>query len=346
MLIKPHRLKKGDTVAIVSLSSGLGGHPAFTHRYEIGKSRLETEFGLNVITMPNALKGIEYLDNNPQARAADLMDAFKDDTIKAIICMIGGNDTVRLLNYINFDTIRQNPKIFMGYSDTTSNHFMMQKAGLVSFYGPCILAEFAENVAMHEYTKHYIQNVLFQPSDELAINPSPAWTSEFLEWADPTNNKIARTMTKDDKGYELLQGEGIAQGRLLGGCIDVFPMIIGTKIWPNPDEWDNAILFLETSQEYPAPHDVKYILRGLAAQGIISRLGGILFGKPQHEKYYEEYKQVLLQVVGKESGRHDMPILYNVNFGHTAPICILPYGVMAEINSDNKSLRLLEAAVV
>ena len=345
-MIKPQRLKKGDTVAIVSLSSGLGGHPAFTHRYETGRKRLETEFGLNVVTMPNALKDIEYLDNNPQARAADLMDAFKDDAIKAIICMIGGDDTIRLLDYIDFNIIRQNPKIFMGYSDTTANHFMMQKAGLVSFYGPCILAEFAENVAMHEYTKHYIQNVLFQPSDELAIGPSPVWTSEFLEWSNPANSSIARTMTKDNKGYELLQGEGIAQGRLLGGCIDVFPMIVGTKIWPSLDEWDNAILFMETSEAFPSPDDIKYILRGLAAQGIISRLSGILFGKPQNEKYYEEYKQVLTQVVGKETGRHDMPILYNVNFGHTSPICILPYGVMAEIDCSSKSLRLLEAAVV
>ena len=345
-MIKPQGLKKGDTVAIVSLSSGLGGHPAFTHRYEIGKKRLETEFGLNVITMPNALKGIEYLDNHPEARASDLMDAFKDDAIKAIICMIGGDDTIRLLDYIDFDVIKQNPKIFMGYSDTTANHFMMQKARLVSFYGPCILMEFAENVAMHEYTKHYIQNVLFQPSDELIIEPSPIWTSEFLEWSDPANNSIARKMIGDDKGYELLQGNGIVQGKLLGGCIDVFPMIVGTKIWPSLDEWNNTILFLETSEAFPSPDDIKYILRGLAAQGIISRLSGILFGKPQNEKYYEEYKQVLTQVVGKEVGRHDMPILYNVNFGHTSPICILPYGVMAEIDCDGKSLRLLEAAVV
>jgi len=345
-MIKPQKLAKGDTVAIVSLSSGMGGDPAFIHRYKIGKQRLETEFGLNVVTMPNALKGIEYLDNHPEARAADLMAAFKDDSIKAIICMIGGDDTVRLLEYIDFDVIKRNPKIFMGFSDTTANHFMMHKAGLVSFYGPSILASFAENVAMHDYAKHYIQSVLFKPVAELPIEPSPVWTSEFLEWADEANNKVQRAMTKDNRGYELLQGEGIAKGRLLGGCIDVFPMIMGTKIWPIPQEWDDTILFLETSQDFPSPNDVKYILRGIAAQGIISRISGILFGKPINEKYYEEYKQVLLQVMGKEAKRPDLPILYNINFGHASPICILPYGIMAEINCSKKSLRLLEAAVV
>ena len=345
MMKKPPRLTKGDTVAIVSLSSGLGGEPAFAHRYETGKKRLETEFGLNVVAMPNALKGTEYLDSHPKARADDLMDAFKDDSIKAIICMIGGDDTIRLTDHIDFEVIANNPKIFMGYSDSTANHFMMRKAGLISFYGPSVLVEFAENVAMHGYTKHYIHNVLFQPSAELPITPSPLWTSEHLEWSNKENSEIARTMTKDDKGFELLQGRGTAQGRLLGGCVDVFPMIIGTKIWPSPDEWDNAILFMETSEECPQPNNVKYLLRGLAAQGVINRINGIVFAKPVNEKYYDEYNEVLLQVVGKESGRSDLPILCNVNFGHTAPVCILPYGINAEIDCSRASFRLLESAV-
>jgi len=203
-MIKPQRLKRGDTVAIVSLSSGIGGESVFKHRYEIGKRRLEEEFGLNVIAMPNALKGIKYPDKHPEARASDLMEAFEDDSIKAIITMIGGNDTIRLLPYINFETIQKNPKIFMGYSDTTINHFMMYKAGLTSFYGPCIFMEFAENVAMHDYTKRYIVDTLFDTKSEMCINPSPHWTSEFLDWADESNNKIARTMTADTKGFELL----------------------------------------------------------------------------------------------------------------------------------------------
>ena len=345
-MIKPKRLNQGDTVAIVSLSSGMGGDPIFRHRYELGKQRLETEFGLNVITMPNALKCTDYLYKHPEARAADLMAAFEDTRIKAIISMIGGDDTIRLLPHINFEIIRNNPKIFMGYSDTTANHFMMYKAGLISFYGPCVICEFAENAAMHDYTKRYINATLFDPTPELPITPSPNWTNERLDWADESNNKIPRTMTQDTKGFELLQGTGIATGKLLGGCIDVFPMIIGTEIWPRPHEWQDAILFLETSEEYPRPDDIKYLLRGLAAQGVIERINGIIFGKPHSEKYYDEYKQILLQVVGDESGRPDLPVLYNVNFGHSAPMCILPYGVTAEIDCAGTSLRIIDTAVV
>ena len=345
-MIKPQRLRRGDTVAVASLSSGMGGEAKFRHRYELGKSRLETDFGLNVVTMPNALRGIEYLYKHPEARAADLMQAFEDPSIKGIFCMIGGDDTIRLLPHINFDTIRNNPKVFMGFSDTTSNHFMMYKAGLISFHGPGIMSGFAENVAMHEYTKHYIDSALFNPCDGLTIEPSPGWTCEFLDWADEANNQIPRTMIEDKKGYELLQGTGTVQGKLLGGCVDVLPMIVGTEIWPARQHWQDSILFLETSEEYLAPNSLKYILRGLAAQGIFDCASGIIFAKPYDEKFYNEYKEALLQIVKDECGRDDMPIMYNVNFGHTAPMCVLPYGAALEIDCTAKSLRLVEAAVL
>jgi len=123
-------------------------------------------------------------------------------------------------------------------------------------------------------------------------------------------------------------------------------MMVGTEIWPDIKAWQDAILFLETSEECPNPNKIKYILRGMAAQGIIGAINGIVFAKPYDEKFYDEYKQVLLRVVGEECARPELPILYNVNFGHTSPMCILPYGVTAEINSANKSLRIVETAVV
>ncbi|MCH3974900.1 MULTISPECIES: S66 family peptidase [Bifidobacterium] len=343
-MIKPNTLKAGDTVALVSLSSGIAGEEIFSHRVEIAKVRLENDFGLNVVITPNAMKGIDFLDKNPQLRAKDLMDAFMDTDIKAVISMIGGDDTIRLLPFIDFDILQKNPKVFMGYSDTTVNHFMMYKAGITSFYGPCVFAEFAENGSMHSYTKEYLKKVLFEKHDTVSILPSQQWTSEFLDWANPENNTIFRTMLPDSKGYELLQGNGVVKGRLIGGCVDVFPMIVGTEIWPNKTQWENSILFLETSEEYPSPNSLKYLLRGMAAQGLFDEIVGIIFGKPKDEKYYSEYKDVLMRVVGKEVGRYDLPILYNMNFGHTAPICTLPYGIMAEINCSEKSFKLIEAA--
>ena len=168
-MIKPKMLRRGDKIAIVSLSWGGLGDKNLIHKYYIAKERLENDFGLEVVTMPNALKGTEYIYNHPDKRAKDLMDAFKDESIKGIFCAIGGDDTIRLLPYIDYETIKNNPKIFMGYSDTTVNHFMMNKAELVSFYGPSIMAEFGEYVKMFDYTKEAVKNILFKECKDYEI---------------------------------------------------------------------------------------------------------------------------------------------------------------------------------
>ena len=231
-MIKPARLKKGDKVAIVSLSSGIAGDTLFYHRYELGKKRLEDNFGLNVITMPNALLGSEELYLHPELRAKDLMDAFKDKEIKAIFCNLGGDDTVRLLPYIDYEIIKNNPKIFMGYSDTTINHFMLQKAGIVSYYGPCVMAELAENVEMHKYTEDNMYNILFNDTTNYVIDSSMEWTNE--NWTNKDNDNIKRKMNKEVHGIEILQGDSdIEGGEFTRRMYRYFScMFIGSEIWP------------------------------------------------------------------------------------------------------------------
>lgn len=340
-MIKPERLKKGDKIAVVSLSSGLLGEEKLIHKYHIAKERLENDFRLEVVTMPNALKGLDFVYNNPQARAKDLMDAFKDKRIKAIFCAIGGDDTIRLLPYIDYEVIKNNPKIFMGYSDTTVNHFMMYKAGLVSFYGPTIMCEFGEYVKMFDYTKEAIVNILFNDSNNYEIKSSEYWSKDFVSWKEENIN-IAKKMLPEEHGYEILQGNGIITGSLLGGCIDAFPMCIGTEIWPTIEEWKDKILLIETSEEKMAPEYLTYYLRNLGAQGIFDVIKGIIVGKPQEEKYYEEYKYVYQKVL-KEYNKTTLPVLYNVNIGHAFPTGILPLGTKVEINLNEKKIKLLES---
>ncbi len=337
-MIVPEKLKKGDTVAIVSLSSGMGGEKAFYHRYLLGKERLEKVFGLNVVTMPNALKGIEYLYKHPKARADDLMNAFKDKNIKAIFTMIGGDDSIRVIPYIDNDIIKNNPKIFIGYSDTTVMHMLLYKNGITSYYGPAILSEIAENGNMHKYTQENLETVLFS-NDNLIIESSSEWTNDRIDWTDQSKNNDFRKMRKETHGYEVLQGNGTFQGKLLGGCLDVMNMIIGTTIWPDINEWEDKILFIETSEVKPSPNDVIYFLRHLTALGVMDKINGIIFGKPKDEVYYDEYKKALLKVV-KEEQNLNLPILYNVNFGHTAPMCTLPYGLNAIVDLDKKTITI------
>ncbi len=342
-MIKPKRLRAGDRIAVVSLSWGGMGDEGLVHKYHIAKDRLEKDFGLEVVAMPHALRGSAFVAEHPELRAKDLMDAFADRSISAVFCAIGGDDTIRLLPYINYDIIRNNPKIFMGYSDSTVNHFMMYKAGLGSFYGPSVMCEFGEYVSMFDYTAQAVRNILFGDTKGYEIKSSPVWSSDFVPWSEENIN-VGKTLLPETHGYELLQGSGKARGHLLGGCIDVFMMVTGTELFPTLEQWKNAIMFIETSEEKPAPEFVRWALRNLAAQGILRVLSGIIVGKPQGEQYYEEYKQTILQVVAEEEKLTNLPIIYNVNFGHAFPIGIIPYGVMTELDCERKSITLLESA--
>ena len=266
---KPTHLNPGDRVAIVSLSSGILGEEQFRHKYELAKCRLEKDYGLEVVPMQNALRGRVYLYRHPEARAADLMEAFNDPSIKAVFCAVGGNDTVRLLPYIDFETLHNHPKIFMGFSDTTVDHFMMNKAGLVSYYGPAVLTDWAEYGAINDYTREALDKTLFHPAAPLDIRCSSycSYEHDRVAW-DIKNAEQARPLF-DNTGYELIQGRGTVSGPLLGGCIDVFPMVIGTAAWPSLDEWRGKLMLLETSERNISPEQLIELLRNLLAQGIL-----------------------------------------------------------------------------
>lgn len=334
-MIIPEKLKKGDTIAIVSLSSGMGGEKEFYHRYEIGKKRLEEIFGLNVVTMPNALKGYKYLYDHPEARAEDLMNAFADKKIKGIFTMIGGDDSIRILPFIKDDVIKANPKIFIGYSDSTVTNLLLYKNNVVSYYGPSLLSEIAENGSMHDYTKKYLKDSLFK-NDKVTIKSSKEWTNDRIDWTDKSKNSEFRKMQNERHGFEVLQGNGTFKGKLLGGCLEVLNMIIGTYIWPSIDEWKDKILFIETSEMKPSPDEVIYFLRHLHALGILNVINGIIIGKPKDEMYYEEYKESFLKVIKDEAKLTNLPIMYNINFGHSAPMCVLPYGLNATVDLEKK----------
>ena len=344
-MIKPVRLRKGDKVAIVSLSSGMLGEEWAIHKLDIAKERLEKDFGLEVVVMPNALKGIKYLSEHPEVRAKDLMDAFKDKSIKAIINAIGGDDAIRLLPYIDFDVIKSNPKIFTGFSDTTTNHFMMYKAGVTSYYGASLMNNWAEYIKINDYTLDAIINTLFEPKERYEIKSSPVCSYEKDKvWWKIENINVARQYHKDEHGYEVLQGKGKVQGELLGGCVDVFIELLGTPLWPSLEEWKGKIMFLETSEENMPDHVLCWILRNLQAQGIFDVINGIIVGKPASLDYYDSYKQVYKQVIGVEANHPSLPIIYNVNFGHAEPIGIIPIGAKCELDCDNKTITLLEPA--
>ena len=345
-MIKPKKLQPGDTIAAITLS--WGGPGTFPNRYEAGKKQLQEEFGLKVVETPHALQDADWIYNNPRARAEDLMNAFADPSIKAILSTIGGNDSIRVLPYLDLDVIRSNPKVFMGYSDTTVTHMACFKAGLVSFFGPAMMAGFAENGGMFPYMVDSVRRSLFSPVAIGKIEPNTGgWTAELLDWADPENQFRKRKLTPST-GWSFLQGQGVRQGHLIGGCLEVLDFLRGTDFWPESAAWEKAILFLETSEDAPPPAALKYSLRSYAAMGILQKLSGILFARPGGDispYQFKDYDAVLRQVITREEGLSELPILTHMDFGHTDPMFVLPYGVKAEIDCDAQVFAILENAV-
>lgn len=340
--VKPKALKPGDKVATISLSWGGGGE--LPERYQQGKRQLEATFGLELVETKHALKSAQWIYENPRARAQDLMDAFADPSIKAIISMIGGDDSCRILPYVDVEIIRQNPKIFLGFSDSTITHFLCLKAGLSTFYGTSLLVGFAENGGMHPYQIADIKRTLFSGEVIGQIKPNEmGWTSEMLDWSNLSLQSRSRKL-EPNSGWNFLQGETTVQGRLMGGCMEVLESLKGTKFWPDKELWANSILFFETSEVRPAPDYFRWWLRNYAQQGILACANGILLGRPDNNLYVEEYNAELLKVLHEE-GLRAMPVISEMDFGHTCPVFSLPYRALAQIDCGSKTLTIVESGV-
>lgn len=344
-MIKPGMLRPGDTVAAVSLS--WGGPGAYPHRYDAGKKQLEEMFGIRVVESRHALRSPDWLERHPDARADDLMESFADRSIAAIISTIGGDDSIRLLRHLDLALLRSNPKIFLGYSDSTVIHLACHRAGLVSFYGPSIMAGFGESGGIPPYLAESVRRALFSSDPIGVLAPAGEWTAEFQDWADPKSQAVARRM-QPSHGWRWLQGERAASGRLIGGCMEVLEFLRGTDFWPAADAFDGAVLFIETSEEAPPPALLARVLRTYAAMGLLQKVAALLFGRPGGNvpvATFDDYDAAILKVVRDEEGLTGLPIVSCMDFGHTDPMFVLPYGVTATVDPAGRRFEIVENAV-
>ncbi len=336
------------TVGIVSLSSGIIGEPVVRFETEIGIRRLE-EYGLNIKFMPHALMGLDYIKAHPEKRAEDLLQAFQDPSVDMILCAIGGDDTYRLLPYLfEHDELANSvtDKVFLGFSDTTVNHLMLHKVGLTTFYGQAFLPDICElSSEMLPYTRKFFEELIHTETIS-EISPSNVWYEERKSFAIDQVGKPL--ISHPDFGFELLQGPALFSGKILGGCIDsIYDMFNGDRyadmpvlcekyhLFPDPEDWKGRILLLETSEEKPSPDKYRNALEILKQKGIFEAVSGLLVGKPMDETYAQEYRLLLTQVID----RPDLPIVFNLNVGHSLPRCIIPFGINAVVDADKQLIR-------
>lgn len=339
------------TVGIVSLSSGIIGEEFIQFEVEIGLRRLR-EYGLKVKFMPNALKGIDYIREHPEKRAEDLLQAFRDPEIDMILCAIGGDDTFRLLPYLfDHDELWEavSQKVFLGFSDTTINHFMLHKVGLNTFYGQSFLTDVCElGPEMLPYSRRYFEE-LISTGGIREIVPSDIWYGERERF---TPDQVGKELTSHpDRGFELLQGPAVFSGKILGGCIDSMydffngelhadmPLLCEKYgLFPALEDWRGHILLLESSEEKMPPEKYRRALEYFKEKGVFDVVSGVLVGKPMDETYVEEYKRHLIDVIGNPQ----LPVVCNINIGHAEPRCIIPFGVEAVVDAEKQVIRFAE----
>ncbi|MCL4401573.1 MAG: LD-carboxypeptidase [Acidobacteria bacterium] len=317
-LLRPKALHPGDTVGLITPST----YVSDPDRLALAARTIEY-FGLRMKMGRNVRKRAGYLGGTVQERLDDLHAMFGDAEVKAVFAVRGGYGAEQLLDRIDYDLIRRNPKIFLGYSDITALHLAIHKrAGLVTFHGPVVLSRFSE------YTRDLFRKALFSPQPMGVVTNPP--DSDPLRPA-----HTLRTIRP-----------GTARGPLAGGNLTLISTTMGT---PFEIETRGRILFLEDVGE--EPYSIDRMLTQLRLAGKLEAAAGIVFGECQDcrpRDYQPSFESTfsLGEVLDNILGGLQGPVLSGLTFGHTDDQATLPLGIRAALNADKGELILEEAATV
>ncbi len=334
--MQPRAMRPGDTIGI--LAPSWGGPAVFPHRVERGLSALRA-LSYRTHVAPHAFGDAGYVSASPEDRVADLHDLFADPEVTMIMAAIGGDHACHLLPLIDWDLIRRNPKIFIGFSDiTVLNLTIYSRTGLGTFNGPALMTDLAEFPQPYAYTMNSMQRCHPEPAG--TIEPATEWTDEFLDWAGQLDLTRPRNL-RLSPGWRSLK-PGRAAGPLIGGCLESLQHLRGTPYWPN---LEGAILFIETSEEQPTPAWVDAVLQDYENMGVLAGLEGMLVGRPMG--YSDEQKEQLRGILLERTARYRFPIISDMDFGHTAPQMTLPIGCRGQMGTaeDEPLFSIVEAAV-
>lgn len=321
-LLHPKQLSPGDTLGIIAPASAAPNPKAVDRAIAV----LE-KLGFKIKLAPNVRKRLGYLAGTDRERAGDLMRMFADKGVNGILCVRGGYGTARLLPLLDYDLIRANAKIFVGYSDITSLHCaFLTKSNLISFHGPMLNSEFAHK-DLPEFTVQSFLRTLSAP---------------FTRGNRPVGN-IAESY--HGKTVKILR-RGLARGQLIGGNLALLCTIVGTPWQPS---FRNRILFFEDLGE--APYRFDRMLTHLLNCDLLQQVAGIAVGlnadcaDPQ-AKSAKEYRQTLEDVLKDRLLPLKIPIVTGLPFGHVPHNATLPIGVRATLDANHGRLTLDESGVV
>lgn len=321
--IFPEKLKIGDDVRVVAPSSSLQIVDAAIR--QIADNRFK-ELGLR-ITFGSNTGERDGINSSPiRSRINDLHDAFKDPSVKAIICAIGGSNSNQLLPYIDWELIQKNPKIFLGYSDiSVIQNAILAKTGLVTYSGPAY-STFGQKLRF-DFTADYFRKCLMQ-TEPFELGVSQYWSDD--EWYLGQDNRLL----KPNRGIQIVQ-EGITQGTIVGGNLSSFCLLFGTEYMP---PLENSIVFLE-DDGIDIYRRFDRLFESLLQQPAAEKIAGIVFGRFEDRSMMGDVQ--ISRLIALRPGLDSIPIIANADFGHTSPLYTIPIGGTASVALSRSNATLM-----
>jgi len=307
-MIIPPKLKIGDEIRIVAPARSLKILSVET--VQIATQKLES-LGFKVTFGKNVANSDSNFSSSIEDRVSDLHEAFLDKNVKAILTVIGGYNSNQILDYLDFEIIKNNPKIICGYSDITAlNTAIYTQSGLITYLGPHY-SSFGMKYGF-DYSIDYFKKALMIEGP-FEINSSESWKDDlwFID-------QEKREFIKNNPMYSI--NEGNAEGILVGGNISTFNLLCGTKYFP---DLTDKILMLEAHSEVKEPHFDR-LLQQLIQQPNFPKIKGLIIGMFQKDSQIDPEK--LERIVKSKQELKLIPVIAGVNFGHITPIITLPIG--------------------
>ena len=322
--IIPSKLQKGDKIMIVAPSSGLKIIGADCR--QIAEERFK-QMGLELVFADNTTddKWNKLGTGSNEERAADIMQAFKDKSVKAIFTVLGGFNSNQILKYLDYDIIRQNPKIICGFSDITAIlDAITAKTGLETYYGPHY-----SSIGMKkgcEYTLDHLKQMLFS-DDEVEIKPSVEWSDDPW-YIDQEKREFIK-----NEGYWNIHN-GSAEGTIVGGNLCTYNLLLGTEYQPKFTA-DTILMTEDDAESTPAVFDRN--LQALCHQPDFKNVKGLVIGRFQKGSKMD--REMLEFIINNKEELKNIPVIANVDYGHSTPIITIPLGGYAKMQNSRLFIK-------
>jgi muramoyltetrapeptide carboxypeptidase LdcA involved in peptidoglycan recycling len=340
-LTTPPKVQPGDRVAIVSPS--WAGPGVFPDVHEIGMKVLREQFGLVPVEYPTT----RLVGASPRARADDLMAAFADSSIGAVLASIGGDDQLTVLPFLDPDLIGKNPKAFIGFSDNTNLLNWLWNLGISSYHGGSTLIHLSRPYGANEVSLTSLRRALFE-TGTFAIEPLERFTDLNCRWEEPATMREPMA-TSPDPGWQWHNATNVITGPTWGGNLEILHWNLATNRWIlSNDAYRGCVLVLETSEEMPSAEEVFRMLRDMGERGLLEQFPALVMGKPkcwrndlqlaelERDAFREEQRAAVLDAMTTYNS--SAVIVFGPDLGHTDPQYVIPYGGLMTIDGPGRSI--------